>query len=51
MKPILKIFCDFDGTITKNDVWIDTGEYFIRKKDQWGKVLEEFEKEEIGARE
>lgn len=51
MIPKLKIFCDFDGTITKKDVWIDTGEYFIRKKDQWGKVLEKFEKGKIGSRE
>lgn len=50
MIPKLKIFCDFDGTITKKDVWIDTGEYFINDKVQWAIVLEKFNKGEIGAR-
>jgi 2-hydroxy-3-keto-5-methylthiopentenyl-1-phosphate phosphatase len=46
-----KIFCDFDGTITENDVWIAVGEYFINKKDRWVEVIRQFENLEIGARE
>ena len=47
----LKIFCDFDGTITLKDVWMDIGSCFIRQKDKWNDVINKFEKLEIGARE
>lgn len=47
----LKIFCDFDGTITLKDVWMDIGSHFIRQKDKWNDVINKFEKLEIGGRE
>ena len=47
----LKIFCDFDGTITLYDTWIEMGEFFIRDKEKWAEVIREFEALEIGARE
>ena len=50
MNSKIKIFCDFDGTITAKDAWIDTGEYFIKQKDKWKEVLEKFDNREIGAR-
>lgn len=51
MNHKLKIFCDFDGTITSKDVWIESGEYFIKKKDEWQAVIKRFENQDIGARE
>lgn len=50
-KPKIKIFCDFDGTITIYDVWIEMGEAFIKKKDVWADIIREFEELRIGARE
>jgi 2-hydroxy-3-keto-5-methylthiopentenyl-1-phosphate phosphatase len=47
----LKIFCDFDGTITGRDAWIEMGEYFIKDKEKWKNVINRFENLEIGARE
>jgi 2-hydroxy-3-keto-5-methylthiopentenyl-1-phosphate phosphatase len=47
----LKIFCDFDGTITAKDVWVSVGEYFIKNKDAWKQVISQFENLEIGAKE
>ncbi|HEY3250798.1 MAG TPA: HAD-IB family phosphatase [Ignavibacteria bacterium] len=47
----LKIFCDFDGTITIYDTWIDMGEYFIKDKSAWYNVIHQFEEQKIGARE
>jgi 2-hydroxy-3-keto-5-methylthiopentenyl-1-phosphate phosphatase len=47
----LKIFCDFDGTITLKDTWMDIGNRFIKKKDKWNEVINKFDKLEIGARE
>jgi len=47
----LKIFTDFDGTITLYDTWIEVGEYFIRDKDKWAEVIRDFEELKIGARE
>jgi len=47
----LKIFCDFDGTITERDVWMEAGEYFIKDKKRWGEVISRFENLEIGSRE
>lgn len=51
MAEKLKIFCDFDGTITENDVWVSVGEHFIKRKDLWAEVIKKFENLEIGARE
>jgi 2-hydroxy-3-keto-5-methylthiopentenyl-1-phosphate phosphatase len=47
----LRIFCDFDGTITIYDTWIEIGEYFIEDKEKWHNVITLFEKQKIGARE
>jgi 2-hydroxy-3-keto-5-methylthiopentenyl-1-phosphate phosphatase len=50
-KPKLKIFSDFDGTITLYDTWIEMGDHFIKKKDEWAEVIKSFEDQKIGARE
>ncbi|HJY62732.1 MAG TPA: HAD-IB family phosphatase [Ignavibacteria bacterium] len=47
----LKIFSDFDGTITIYDTWMEIGEYFIKDKESWAGVIKEFEEQKIGARE
>lgn len=47
----LKIFCDFDGTITLTDTWIEMGERFIKDKQKWAEVISDFEQQKIGARE
>ena len=47
----LKIFSDFDGTITIYDTWIEMGEYFINDKEAWAGVIKDFEKQKTGARE
>jgi 2-hydroxy-3-keto-5-methylthiopentenyl-1-phosphate phosphatase len=49
--PNIKIFCDFDGTITLYDTWIEMGEVFINDKGKWAEVIRRFENQEIGARE
>ena len=51
MNHKLRIFCDFDGTITRNDVWLEIGEYFISDKEKWSAVIAEFKSQQIGARE
>lgn len=47
----LKIFSDFDGTITLYDTWLEMGEVFITNKQAWAEVIRKFENQEIGARE
>jgi HAD superfamily phosphoserine phosphatase-like hydrolase len=47
----LKIFCDFDGTITKNDVWVSALGKFIKDKNQFQIVCDEFINNRITARE
>lgn len=47
----LKIFCDFDGTVTKKDVWVDALGKFISDKDKFSKLCTDFEKGRITARE
>jgi 2,3-diketo-5-methylthio-1-phosphopentane phosphatase len=47
----LKIYTDFDGTITAQDTWMDVGNYFINDKEKWAEVIRKFENLEIGARE
>jgi 2-hydroxy-3-keto-5-methylthiopentenyl-1-phosphate phosphatase len=51
LKNKIKIFCDFDGTVTLNDVWMAIGNYFIRDKKTWQRVITDFESQLIGARE
>ncbi len=41
-KAKLKIFCDFDGTITKNDVWINSFGKFIKDTEAWAKICDDF---------
>ena len=50
-EPKLKIFSDFDGTITLYDTWIEMGEFFIKKKDKWAEIIRDFQDQKIGARE
>ncbi len=47
----LKIFCDFDGTISTNDVWINTISRFVSDKQKFNSILEELNSGEIGTRE
>jgi 2-hydroxy-3-keto-5-methylthiopentenyl-1-phosphate phosphatase len=47
----LKIFCDFDGTVTKNDVWVSAFGKFIKDKNKFEIVCEEFTSNVITARE
>jgi len=51
LEKILKIFCDFDGTITYQDVWLEIGDYFIEDKKAWSELISSYEKTEIGSRE
>lgn len=51
IQPKLKIFSDFDGTISLYDTWIEMGEFFINDKEKWAAVIKEFEEQKIGARE
>ncbi len=50
-RPAIKIFTDFDGTITQHDVWLDVGEKFIADKTAWAETIRRFENLEIGGRE
>jgi 2,3-diketo-5-methylthio-1-phosphopentane phosphatase len=47
----LKIFCDFDGTVTQNDVWVNSLGKFIKDKETFQKVCYEFDNAFISARE
>lgn len=38
----LKIFCDFDGTVTKNDVWVNSLGRFIKDKNKFEIICNEF---------
>lgn len=49
--PKVKIYSDFDGTITLYDTWIEMGERFIQDKESWHNVIKNFEDQKIGARE
>jgi 2,3-diketo-5-methylthio-1-phosphopentane phosphatase len=51
LPPKLKIFSDFDGTISIYDTWIEMGEFFIKNKALWAEVIKDFEDQKIGARE
>jgi 2-hydroxy-3-keto-5-methylthiopentenyl-1-phosphate phosphatase len=47
----LKIFCDFDGTVTKNDVWVSSLGRFINDRKSFDLLCEEFSSLIITARE
>jgi len=38
----LKIFCDFDGTVTKNDIWVHSLGKFINDKLKFEEIGEEY---------
>lgn len=47
----LKIFCDFDGTVANNDVWLNTLGKFIPDKVAHDKLIEEYNTGELPTRE
>lgn len=47
----LKIFCDFDGTITINDVWVNSLGKFIKNKSKFQELCNLFDRNIISARE
>ena len=49
-KPKLKIFCDFDGTIVKNDIWNHSLGKFIHDKEKFAEIGEHFAKCQITGR-
>lgn len=49
-KYLLKIFCDFDGTITQNDVWVSSLGKFIIDRKKFDILCKEFETGLITAR-
>jgi 2,3-diketo-5-methylthio-1-phosphopentane phosphatase len=51
MSHQLKFFCDFDGTITKNDVWVNSLAKFIQNKEAFVLVCDDFASNIISARE
>ncbi|MCB0721801.1 MAG: HAD-IB family phosphatase [Ignavibacteriae bacterium] len=38
----LKIFCDFDGTVAKNDVWVSAIGKFVKDKEAFDKLSDDF---------
>jgi 2,3-diketo-5-methylthio-1-phosphopentane phosphatase len=47
----LKVFTDFDGTITRNDVWMNTVSKLIEDKEEFNNICEELYSGKIGTRE
>ncbi len=47
----LKIFSDFDGTITRNDVWLNSLARFIDDKDELSRICHEFDAGKLSSRE
>lgn len=47
----LKIFCDFDGTITKNDIWLHSLSKFMEDKDAFRKTCDDFYDGKLTTRE
>lgn len=47
----LKIYCDFDGTITNNDVWINSLGKFINDREKFNEICSDFYALKIGTRE
>ncbi|MDZ4711843.1 MAG: HAD-IB family phosphatase [bacterium] len=47
----LKIFSDFDGTISKNDVWINALGKFIKDKEAFNKICTDYTTQRITTRE
>jgi len=38
----LKFFCDFDGTVTKNDIWVHSLGRFIKNQEKFKKICDDF---------
>jgi len=49
--PSLKIFCDFDGTVTKNDILVSALGKFIKDENTFAEVCYEFASNLISSRE
>jgi len=49
--PVLKIFCDFDGTVTKKDVWVNSLGNFIQDKEAFENICHQFDNLLISSRE
>jgi 2-hydroxy-3-keto-5-methylthiopentenyl-1-phosphate phosphatase len=49
-KPVIKIFCDFDGTIAKNDVCINSFDNFIEDKKTHDEIIEKYCNYEYSSR-
>ncbi len=47
----MKIFCDFDGTITFRDAWVDIGNFFIKNKEKHSKIISAYESTQISSKE
>lgn len=45
----LKVFTDFDGTITKNDVWMSSVSKLIEDKEEFNNICEELYSGKIGT--
>jgi 2-hydroxy-3-keto-5-methylthiopentenyl-1-phosphate phosphatase len=48
--PKLKIFCDFDGTLTKNDVWVNSLGKFIKDRNKFDNLCNLFNNLQITAK-
>lgn len=46
----LKIFCDFDGTVAKNDVWVSAIGKFVKDKEAFDKLSDDFCSLELNAK-
>ena len=38
----LKIFCDFDGTVAQNDVWVTAIGKFVKDKEAFNKLSDDY---------
>lgn len=47
----LKIFCDFDGTVALNDVWVTAFNNFVEDKEAFNKLSDDYCSLEINAQE
>ncbi len=47
----LKVFCDFDGTITRNDVWLNSLARFMEDKEAFNKICNDFNERKLNTRE
>ncbi len=47
----IKIFCDFDGTITLYDTWVEMCEAFINDKEKWARYVHQYTNGVIGNKE